>query len=216
MKLNVLQQMLEGLYQVSIDYSVEDFVITDPDLARRLDTSASARESREKLLVVQEGDELHLSLYLDGGVLDRLADDCPFDELHNDNLEDFLLAIEGVSHFLYVTWNAGFDRGVTLLELEMQAEVDKYVLANSLFAQQRRDVHPTQVWRCLFDSPSFDGTLEREERERYVDASRYAGRFCSQLEARYICRNRNSEMARELRRFYRLTQTGKISRINAV
>jgi hypothetical protein len=216
MKLNILQQMLEGLYQVSIDYSVEDFVITDPELARRLDASANARESREKLLVAQQGNELHLSLYLDSGVLDRLADDCPFDELHNENLEDFLLALEGVSHFLYVSWNAGFDRGVTLLELEMQAEVDKYVLANSLFTQQRRDVHPKQVWRCLFDSPSFDEALEREELERYVDASRYAGRFCSQLETQYLRRNRSSEMVSELRRFYRMTQAGKISHINAV
>lgn len=216
MKLNVLQQMLEGLYQVSVDYSVEDFVITDPELARRLDASSNPRENREKLLVAQQGDEVHLSLYLDGSVLDRLAENCPFDALHSENLEDFLLALEGVSHFLYVSWNAGFDRGVTLLELEMQAEVDKYVLANSLFAIQRRDVHPAQVWRCLFDSPTFDEDLQQEERERYADASRFAGRFCSQLETQYLRKNRSSEMVAELRKFYRMTQSGKISRINAV
>lgn len=215
MKLNVVQQMLEGLYNISVDYAVEDFVITDPELARRLDASANARENREKLLVAQQGDEVHLSLYLDAAVLDRLAEDSPFDALHGDNLEDFLLALEGVSHFLYVSWNAGFDRGVTLLELEMQAEVDKYVLANSLFAQQRRDVHPAQVWRCLFDSPSFDDALQQQERSRYQDASHYAGRFCSRLENRYLKRNRNSEMMTELRKFYRMTQTGKISHINS-
>lgn len=215
MKLNVVQRMLEGLYNISVDYAVEDFVITDPELARRLDASANPRQNREKLLLAQHGDEVHLSLYLEAAILDRLAEDCPFDALHGDNLEDFLLALEGVSHFLYVSWNAGFDRGVTLLELEMQAEVDKYVLANSLFAQQRRDVHPAQVWRCLFDSPSFDDELEHEERSRYRDASHYAGRFCFQLENQFLKRNRNSEMMSELRKFYRMTQTAKISHINS-
>lgn len=216
MKLNIVQQMLEGLYRISVDYSVEDFVITDPELARRLDASANPRENREKLLLAQQGDEVHLSLYLDAAVLERLAEDCPFDALHGDNLEDFLLALEGVSHFLYVSWNAGFDRGVTLLELEMQAEVDKYVLASSLFAQQRRNVHPTQLWRCLFDSPSFDEALEDEERSRYEDASHLAGRFCFQLENHYLKKNRSSEMMAELRKFYRMTQTDKISHINSV
>lgn len=215
MKLNILQQMLEGLYHIEVDYSVEDFVITDPELARRLDASVNSRDNREKLLVSQEGDELHLALYLDSSVVDRLADDCPLDELHSENFSDFLLALEGVSHFLYVSWNAGFDRGVTLLELEMQAEVDKYVMASSLFAQQKKSLEPAQLWRCLFDSPSFDEMLDGEERSRYVDASHYAGRFCFKLENQYLKRNRSSEMMVELRKFYRLTQAGKISHINS-
>jgi hypothetical protein len=50
---------------------------------------------------------------------------------------------------------------------------------------------------------------------RYVDASHYAGRFCFKLENRYLKNNRSSEMMAELRKFYRLTQTGKISHINS-
>lgn len=215
MRLNILQQMLAGLYRIEVDHSVEDFVITDPELARRLDASVRPRENREKLLVAQEGDEVQLSLYLDAAVLERLHEDCPLAALHGDNLGDFLLALEGVSHFLYLIWNAGFDRGVTLLELEMQAEVDKYVVAAALLAKQRRNLQPVQLWRCLFDSPSFDAALDEEELSRYVDASRYAGRFCIQLENHYLKRNRNAEMMVELRKFYRLTQTGKISHINS-
>lgn len=216
MRLNLLQQMLAELYQIDVDHAVEDFVITDPELARRLDASLHPRENREKLLVAQHGDEVRLSLYLDADVVGRLQRDCPLAALHGDNIADFLLVLEGVSHFLYLIWNAAFDREVTLLELEMQAEVDKYVIAAALFARQRQTLGPNQLWRCLFDAPNFDVRLDDEERSRYVDASHYAGRFCFQLEDRYLKRNRNSEMMRELRRFYRLTQTGKISRINAV
>jgi len=216
MRLNILQQMLEGLYQVTVDHAVEDFVITDPDIARRLDESLAPRESREKLLVSQDGDEVHLALYLDGDIVDCLAEDSPLDELHRDNFEAFLLALEGVSHFLYMSWNARFDRGVTLLELEMQAEVDKYVVASSLFSRQRRTDSSERVWRCLFDSPVFDEALDREARTRYEDASHYAGRFCFNLENSYLKRRREAEMVAELRRFYRLTQAGKISHIHSV
>jgi hypothetical protein len=216
MRLNILQQMLEGLYQVTVDHAVEDFVITDPDIARRLDESLAPRESREKLLVSQDGDEVHLALYLDGDIVECLAEDSPLDELHRDNFEAFLLALEGVSHFLYMSWNASFDRGVTLLELEMQAEVDKYVVASSLFSRQRKTDSSERVWRCLFDSPVFDEALDGEARMRYEDASHYAGRFCFNLENSYLKRRREAEMIAELRRFYRLTQAGKISHIHSV
>lgn len=216
MRLNVLQQMLEGLYHVEVEHAVEDFVITDADVARRLDQSLSPRENREKLLVSQDGDEVQLALYLDGDILDALAEDCPLDELHRDNFEEFLLALEGVSHFLYMSWNASRDRGVTLLELEMQAEVDKYVLASALFSRQRKSGSCERVWRCLFDSPVFDETLDGEARARYEDASHYAGRFCFKLENSYLKQRREAEMVAELRKFYRLTQTGKISHIHSV
>ncbi len=45
-------------------------------------------------------------------------------------------ALEGVSHFVYLAWNAGHDKPVSLLELEMQAEVDKYVGSYWLMRRQ--------------------------------------------------------------------------------
>jgi len=132
MRLNALQKLLDRIYRLDVDFDVEDFLITDPALARRLDTSANPRESKEKLLVSQEDDYLDLALFLDACVLARLCDDDPLASLHSGNFADFLLAVEGVSHFLYLIWNAGIERGVTLMELEMQAEVDKFVTAASL------------------------------------------------------------------------------------
>ena len=69
-----------------------------------------------------------MALYIDAAVLERLARRDPFDALTHENLADYLTAAEGVSHFVYVAWNTGHDKPVTLLELELQAEVDKYVL----------------------------------------------------------------------------------------
>ncbi len=51
----------------------------------------------------------------------------PLVRLNESNVADYWTALEGVSHFHYFAWNAGHDKPVTLLELELQAEIDKYV-----------------------------------------------------------------------------------------
>ena len=53
------------------------------------------------------------------------------------NLADYCTALEGVSHFLYSTWRLNWDAPVSLLELETQAEVDKYAATVFLVADQQ-------------------------------------------------------------------------------
>lgn len=216
MRLNVLQKLLERIYRVEVPLDVEDFLITDPDLARRLDTSVNPRESKEKLLVSHEDDHLDLALFLDASVLARLSEDNPLVSLHSENFVDFLLAVEGVSHFLYLIWNAGVERGVTLMELEMQAEVDKFVTAASLWKRQGKSLMPSKLRYCLFDAADYDAALDQVQRQRYEDANHYAGKYCLGLETRYLNKARATEMMEELRRFYRLTQGEKIRLIESV
>ena len=115
--LKTLQQYLERLYELDVGHQVDDFVITDPKLARLLDDGPERRDSPEKLLVRQDDDTLDLSLYLDREVLARLQADDPGKSLHRGNLGDFCLALEGVSHFVYLLWNVACGRKVTLMEL---------------------------------------------------------------------------------------------------
>lgn len=209
-----MQRHLERLYEIEVAHRVDDFLITDPELARRLDTSATAREIDEKLLVRQDGDNLDLALYLSPQLVGRLAEDDPIEQLHNGNLVDFCTALEGVSHFLYLTWNAAFERSITRLELEMQAEVDKYVTIASLLGPQGRQDVLNRLHDWLFAEPSFDAALGEHERDRYRDANHYAAKYCLQLEN---CRRRAGVggLHNELRRFYRLTLRDKIRRIES-
>jgi len=48
-----------------------------------------------------------MSLYLDPALLQRLAREDPLTRLHAGNVADCWTALEGVSHFLYLAWNAG-------------------------------------------------------------------------------------------------------------
>jgi hypothetical protein len=208
MQLNDLQASLEGVYDVATPHRVEDFLLRDPALAARL-----AGEAPEQLLVMQSEETVDVGLYLHQDVLRCLADDSPADALHEGNLEAFWLALEGVSHFLYLVWNAGHERPITQLELELQAEVDKFVLTAALLCQQRGELVPGALWEGLFQRIGFRPDLDANRLARYREANRMAARYCRDLTRRFRLRPGEPDLSRELRRFYRMPQGAKLRRI---
>lgn len=203
-----LQTLLGELYALDVSYSVDDFVTTDESFAQALDKGG--RRIDEKLLIAEADGEAEVALYLDGELLERLAAHDPLTSLTADNLADFWAALEGVSHFTYYAWNAEREKSVTLFELELQAEVDKFVATDRLLREQRGQ-EPAGLHRWLFDFPELDERLRGVERERYRRANRYAGKYCRRLAAA----RDDSAVQRELRRFYRLSQTSKLAHIDA-
>ncbi|MCK7580758.1 MAG: hypothetical protein MZV65_37405 [Chromatiales bacterium] len=141
------------------------------------------------------------------------ADD-PTERLHAGNLADFLTALEGVSHFLYLSGAPAHERSVSLLELELQAEIDKFMLAAFLSARAASGRVPAGLHRLLFDAPVFDPALNAELAERYRAANAYARRYCGWLQRRYLARRGDPGIMSELRRFYRLGHHGKLARIH--
>lgn len=220
MLLSRLQHLLGGIYDVRIAHDVYDFLVTDRG---RLPAAARTGVADEELIVAQPADgsdEVVMSLYLDPGLLERLAREDPLRRLHAGNLADCWTALEGVSHFLYLAWNANHDRRVSLLELEMQAEVDKYVVSYWLLRRQFPQRFPAELRRMLFERTRIDPRLTRARAGMYREASRYAEKFCGRLE-QSLARARGGAAAErgegavlaELRRFYRLTHARKRAHI---
>ncbi len=148
MVLRQLQGMLERIYDVPLAHDVVQFVLTDRGA---LPEECRASRSDEQLLVADDGAELALGLFLDPAVLARLDAANPLETLNGDNLADYWTALEGVSHFVYLAWNAAHDRPVSLLELELQAEVDKYVSSVQLLRAQDPTRYPVELHRVLFE-----------------------------------------------------------------
>ncbi len=210
-----IQGQLGRVYDVELQEDVRDYLVTDRRLFAALTTGMTSRLRDEQLLVVENEGAVDLALYLDTRVLERLAAADPLENLCCANLADFWTVLEGVSHFHYVAWNAGFDKPVTLLELEMQAEVDKYVSTRLLLQGQPAATLGAPLLQRLFEDPTFDPQLDAEELGRYQAASTLAGRYCASLETRFPVSALTPELLRELRTFYRLPQTAKIARIRA-
>lgn len=216
MLLTRLQTLISGIYDVSITHDVYDFLVTDRG---RLPAAARSGDTDEELLVADSAGEqdgaVGVSLYLDPELLERLAVADPMVRLHDGNVADYWTALEGVSHFLYLAWNAGHDRPVSLLELEMQAEVDKYVASYWLMREQLPGRFPAELLSLLFERTRIDPRLARGRESLYRNASRYAEKFCRRLERslRGARGDSDGEVLAELRRFYRLTNARKVAHI---
>jgi hypothetical protein len=212
-RLNLLQQELEALYDVQGVYRVEDFLLTDRELATSAGRDVQLGETPEALLVREHREGLDVALFLEAELVQRLHRDNPARALHDGNLEDFLTAVEGVSHFLYLVWNARLGRSVSQLELELQAEVDKYVAASLWISRQYGRRPLADLHHALFRRIRFREGLSEERLARYDRANRLAGRYCAAIERVLGAGGAGRGAMPELRRFYRMTQGRKIDHI---
>jgi hypothetical protein len=212
MILSRLQDLLGGIYDVPLAHDVYDFLVTERS---KLPRAALANGGDEELIIVEEADAVGVSLYLDSGLLERLRRADPLQCLDAGNVADYWTALEGVSHFVYFAWNAGHDKPVSILELEMQAEVDKYVATFALLRRQSPRRFPSELLKLLFERTRIDPNLARGRERMYRAASRYAEKFCRRLERglRDSPVELGREVLAELRRFYRLSNGRKMAHI---
>jgi hypothetical protein len=207
--LGALQRGLELMYRIDTALDVRDFLL---DAAAR-DALHPSRMPREQLLVAEDEKGLELGLFVDEQVLANLEGRDPRRCLDDGNLGDFLLTVEGVSHFVYLAWRARRQRQVTALELELQAEIDKYVTCLLLLLPHGGLAAAAELRPRLFDAFELEPGMDDEERDRYLAANSNARAYAARLEARYVARGAVGEMLHELRWFYRLGAPEKLAHI---
>jgi hypothetical protein len=209
MLLKEMQSLLARLYDAPVDFDIYDFLVTD---RQRLRSYLDDQHTDEQVLVEETEHGVNIGVYIDEVVLHRLERVNPLQLLNDENIADYCTALEGVSHFHYLVWNAERNRPVSLLELEVQAEVDKYAAATLLMTAQRKGRFPAELHHRLFHRIGFATGLATESLQRYQEANRQAARFCRRLDDRFLKRRqaRPEEWLAELRRFYRYGQREKM------
>ena len=216
------QRGLEALYRVDTQLDVREFLI-DASCRRE---AGPTRTPREQLLIrtpSSTGDdaEMGLGLFLDPAAMSNLERHDPAAGLDGRNFSDFCLVVEGVSHFVYFALRAAADRPVSALELELQAEVDKFVCCVLLSAAQPSAGAGREMgsgrsgpWsRLLYDEVTFAEDLDSDEKERYRTANSDARRYARSLSRQYIDCDRVGSMLPELRQFYRMDLDDKRAHI---
>lgn len=215
MLLRRMQSLLAGLYDAPVEQDAQDFLVSDPRQLREVVADPDGPLSDEQVFVVQEDGGVRIGLFIDQRVLDRLERRDPLDTLDEGNLRDYCTALEGVSHFHYLIWSLARGRPVSLLELELQAEVDKYATALALMTQQRAGEFPSALHARMFNAVSFLPQLDDASRRRYEEANRHAARYCRSLDHRYLHprRRQPEKWLAELRRFFRCSHQEKIRQL---
>lgn len=170
---------LSAIYGLDLDLHVERFVVA-PETARRMLPPVSPRSG---LVVVEEGDGLSLGLYID-----------PRD------LRDPGTVVEETSHLLCLIWHARQQRSVSRLILELQGEVDRYVVSRLAGRDGFRHFRDF-AWEAWMDS---------DARGRYRTAHSVAHRYCRSLARRFPRRSDTPALLSELRGFYRASPQVKL------
>ncbi len=211
--LNSIFRHIDRVYGLELEVDIEDFLISSDTCARLGQDSARAA------VLVREGqshEELELGVYLGEEALDQLTEIDLTTSLCPASFELLVTAIEEVSHFAYLHYSALRERRVTQLELELQAEVDKFIITWMILLASRNDGEPRNLLDRLFGDFEIRRELEPMTRERYQAATSLAARYCTHVVQAALSRDRLSALLPELRSFYRLTQRGKIGRIHNI
>jgi hypothetical protein len=198
---DAVQDHLEAIYRVRCPLRARGFLVD----AERASSLGADGECAEVLLVHESEGSLGLGLYLAPHVAEALAEGA---------IGPFCQLAEGVSHFLYLARSAELKRPVSLLELEAQAEVDKFALLLLRAWANGGGSWARALHGRLFDDVDFRPGLSAAERRRYEEANRLARAFCARLLP--LCLGRRLEhLLRALRYAYRLGATAKLEHFAA-
>ena len=190
MNLHRLQLDLEEIYRIGGYPSVDQFLISAPEVSKLLPEESAPRP---QVLLKEEEGSVRLAVHIELEALQALADEVM-------ELSDFCGVAEEVSHYLYLSWRALNDRPASLLDLEVQGEIDKFLLARRYIADSQ------DLFERMFERVVYDERLDEEGRERYRLANLFGGKFCRALK-------QEDEPLERLRVFYRLASPARLSEL---
>ena len=173
--LRQIQMHLQSIYRIE----APDVVAFQVDRGQLTDIVGNdLREAEEWVLLRETDDGVDIAVFVDDDHLALLNDIGCISRAPAEGFAAFCAATEGVSHFLMLFERLRRGEPVRMLELEAQAEVDKFVSA-CLHHPDR-----SEEWWCkLFRDVSLCAELSEEETARYAEAGRLAAGFCSKLDA---------------------------------
>ena len=202
-----LQSTLAKRYDIFQPYSVEPFISHDAETLARI--TGVKPTTPEMMLVQEDGNNLDITVFLDKQLISALSN-LNWDQHWNGKyFNHYCIVLEGISHFVYLSWNAYYDRPVKWLELELQAEIDKFVFASiDANAQDTREL----ISR-LFEDVRYHESLSEESRDRYETANELAQGYCCWLNDNFDIRDHNRRLTAELARFYRTRGNDKCRHI---
>jgi hypothetical protein len=167
-----VQSALSHVYHLELGLDASDFVLPAEE-AQRLLPEAGPRSG---VLVLEEADELWLGVYLD-----------------DEDQHDSHAVVEETSHWVRLVWNATRGESVSCLQLELQGEIDQYVVHRLEGRDPLHHLHEFE-WADWMDAAT---------QNRYATAHRVAHRYCHTLERRFPRDADTPRLLDELRAFYR-------------
>ncbi len=200
LKLESIQRHLEHLYRLIPTPSIQHYLIHPEEWAQ---TNAKKPLGGPQVLIAQQGEDVRLGVHLGKEVLERLESKTP----KQVDLPALMSATEEISHFLFLVWSLLNSRPVSLLDIEVQGEIDKFLLASELIPNQQT------LLNVLFGHPDYDPSLSKTAKARYEEANKLGRKFCAFF-MKALKKDNKGDSLRQLRNFYRMNSQARLSHIS--
>lgn len=193
-----IYELLRKLYHVEFDGKLRDFLIRQ-----------KICDTQQETLIISEFPDgtCELGLYFDPRLAQALKK--PLQHIH-----ELSLAIEGLSHFVHVLDRVQRGHATSLLEMELQAEVDKFLLLHLLHWERQHEFSP-QLFARQFEEHRFAEHVQGEALERYQTAHQLAAKFCHHLQERYLYPLKLKDLVSAARQFFEMDFYHKMKLVGA-
>ncbi|MGR3319823.1 MAG: hypothetical protein ACUZ8O_15255 [Candidatus Anammoxibacter sp.] len=216
-----LQRKIEKTYALNTGITnIEQFIIGDAGYERfytheEIETVVNNPFSDARVLIRDKGETLKASIYYPDDLIKVLENNDPRFGIHDDNIDACASFVEELDHFLFIAQNFRWNRPFSLLELELQANITKYLVLKYFIALQIGTTRLTRFYReyiryHLFYKREYD-IDDASEKKRYEDTRVFAVIYTN-----YIDQLSPEDRLRDLREFSRMAGPSKISHIQSI
>jgi hypothetical protein len=192
--IHILQKKIEKIYRLHSCPEALQYMIS-PKQFRKL----SKFSDNPQVIYVDEGQDATMGIYLGPSLFRQIKKKSKI-----FSFQDFCVMAEEISHFIYLIWSKSNEKKINLLDLEVQAEIDKFILASEFFGSKE------EIFEKMFEKFNMRKNLQPEEEERYFTANRLGKKFAIEMLRKKLSISRRMNW---LRLFYRQTITNRISMI---
>ncbi len=207
---------LKALYNLPAPHRAENFLIvpSSPKLKNIEKVKQNSDQGAVIVKYLKGASTVDLGIFFGDKIRAGLHQAESLEPAHwqQHQLHALSVAAEEISHFHYLIDRCQLDRQVTQLELELQGEIDKFLLL--FFLIQQLTEEDTKLFEVLFEKVFFDFSwsphLTLDQKARYEEANTHARQFIKNFGETIWTKRTLEEALSHLRHFYRLSQSEKL------
>jgi hypothetical protein len=213
-----IDRAIKYLYNLNPEHCAEKFLIQSiPNLGL---SKAASKDLKGALYISPsppgpklEEPSVDLGIYLSEDVRELLKNFTTWSPIWtHQQVQAFSIAGEEISHFHYFVFNLNRERPVSEFELELQGEIDKFLLL--YFSGFQSEAPKTEKFEWLFEQLFFNFSLLSNltiiEKQRYLDATVYARRFIQNIRKHLVEGGSIDRAITNAREFYQKELADKV------
>ncbi len=198
MKLHELQKHLQSIYHIETP-NIDPFILSTKQM-QKLHPNLDVGSLRPQVMFIKNEEGIDLGVYLGDEVHQLLSDN----QLEHASLSQFCVLCEELSHFMYLIFKSMHQMQMSLLDVELQGELDKTLLIKSFWPQFE------DLRKKLFINVDYDASLKADEKQRYMLANQLGQKMANNL-GLFDPNFELSDVIERLRVFYRCSSFRRIS-----